>query len=106
MGSGLEEHKNHVKSPSSSDSSRKRKVLVIQNHGVSGNNSDVIVKPITPSRMKQQQHHKSRNHSPVWGSNSRPMDHHDMLSSPEYPSTSSDLRMIPQPPPSPKAYYR
>ena len=30
---------------------------------------------------------------------------HDLLSSPEYPSTSSDLRMIPQPPPPPKVYY-
>lgn len=30
---------------------------------------------------------------------------HDILSSPEYPSTSSDIRMIPQPPPPPKMYW-
>ena len=30
---------------------------------------------------------------------------HDILSSPEYPSTSSDLKMIPQPPPPPKLYW-
>ena len=30
---------------------------------------------------------------------------HDILSSPEYPSTSSELRMIPQPPPPPKMYW-
>ena len=27
------------------------------------------------------------------------------MSSPEYPSTSSDIRMIPQPPPPPKMYW-
>ena len=36
--------------------------------------------------------------------NSTALDH-DILSSPEYPSTSSDIRMIPQPPPPPKMYW-
>jgi hypothetical protein len=80
MGSGLEQ----TKSPSSSDSSRKKKPV------------------ITPSSAI---HRKTA--SPLWNQPPvQPQEHHDLLSSPEYPSTSSDLRMIPQPPPPPKAYYQ
>jgi len=118
LGSGLENyHQPHaqqlqpqqpqnVKSPSSSDSSRKKntKVLVISANNSSGPPSEamaaIVNKPITPSRNKR----KSTTSSPLWSNNSKVLDH-DLLSSPEYPSTSSDLRMIPQPPPPPKVYY-
>ena len=43
--------------------------------------------------------------SPLLWNNTNKTIEHDLLSSPEYPSTSSDLRMIPQPPPPPKVYY-
>lgn len=105
VGSGLEQHHNIIKSPSSSDSSRKKKVHVVADpllavamvNKVSSTKA-VVVSPHQPPALPSMSR-VPKQRSSKWS------EAHDLLSSPEYPSTSSDLRMIPQPPPPPKAYY-
>lgn len=127
IGSGLEQHQNMeivqplpgniVMSPSSSDSSRKRtaQIVVVPNNGQQQNRPGVPQKVV-----KQQVLPLPPTQSPFW--DSCPDDdppsqgsvrlkspvEPDFLSSPEYPSTSSDRRHggIPQPPPPPKLYYQ
>lgn len=102
VGSGLE----HIKSPSSSDSSRKKKVHVVA--AADPLLAVAMVNKVSSSSTKAGQHLISPTSAQPLPPSSRvrrKWSEHDLLSSPEYPSTSSDLRMIPQPPPPPKAYY-